>query len=187
MVLATKIPGGAELINAEEVLRKAGLEEKMKVADFGCGARAYFCLQAAKLVGKNGLVYAIDILKSALQSVNSLARFHGLKNIETCWADLEVYQSTKIKDESIDFVIITNLFFQTKKHEIILKEASRVLKKEGKAFIVDWGRTASLLGPPIEMRVSVEKIKKLAEELGFSLEKEFEAGPYHFGLVFVKK
>jgi len=187
MVLISKIPGGAELINAEEVLKKAGLEAGMKVADFGCGGRAYFTLQSARLVGKEGFVYAIDILKQKLKSTEELAKFYNFKNIKTVWADLEVPGSTKIENDSIDFVLIINLFFQTKKHLEILKEASRILKNKGKVFVADWGKIASPLGPPVKMRVDPEKIKKIAEEVGFSLEKEFSAGPYHFGLVFVKK
>lgn len=186
MVIVSKIPGGAELMNAEEVLKKAGIEEGMKVADFGCGGRAYFSLQAARLVGKDGLVYAIDILKTVLRSVEDLAKFYNLKNIKTVWADLEVPGSTKIENESTDFVIITNLFFQTKDHKIILKEAVRILKRNGKIFVADWGKTASPLGPPVKMRVDPQKIKKIAEEIGFIFEKEFQAGPYHFGMVFVK-
>ncbi|MFN3301662.1 MAG: class I SAM-dependent methyltransferase [Patescibacteria group bacterium] len=187
MVIISKIPGGAELMNAEEVLKKAGLEGGMKVADFGCGYRAYFSLQAARMVGKDGLVYAIDILKTALRSVEDLAKFYNFKNIKTIWADLEVFKATKIEDNSIDFIIITNLFFQTKEHKTILKEAVRILKNGGKVFIADWGKTASPLGPPFHLRVDAEKIKKLAQEVGLILEKEFPAGPYHFGLVFVKR
>ena len=41
-----------------------------------------------------------------------------------------------------------------------------------------------ILGP--KEKVSAEEIKKIAEELGLKLEKEFEAGPYHFGLILVK-
>ncbi len=186
MVIISKIPGGAELMNAEEVLKKAGIEAGMKVADFGCGGRAYFTLQASRLVGKDGFVYAIDILKNVLQSVEELAKFYNLNNIKTIWADLEIPGSTKIENESIDFVIITNLFFQTKKHKEILEEALRILKNGGKVFFADWVRTATPLGPPLEMRVKPEEVKKLAEKVGFSFEREFQAGPYHFGLVFKK-
>lgn len=187
MELSSKISGGAELVDAEAVLKRAGLEQDMKVADFGCGARAYFTLQAAKLVGRDGLVYAIDILKSALKSVQDLARFYNLKNIQVIWADLEVPGSTKIENESLDFVIITNLFFQTKKHREIWQEAARVLKGGAKVFVADWGRTASPIGPPLKIRADAGEIKRVAQENGFSLIDEFPAGPYHFGLVFVKR
>ncbi len=187
MIFVSKIPGGAELMNAKEVLKGAGLEGEMKVADFGCGGRAYFSLQAARLVGKNGLVYAIDILKTALRSTEDLAKFYNLSNIKTVWADLEVFGSTKIESNSIDFVIITNLFFQTKKHEVFMKEAFRILKSGGKVFVADWKKTSTPLGPPIKMRVTPEKVKEIASQIGFILEKEFEAGPYHFGLVFIKR
>ena len=39
-----KIPGGKELIDALASLKEAGIEKKMKVADFGCGRRGYFSL-----------------------------------------------------------------------------------------------------------------------------------------------
>jgi len=187
MVISPKILGGAELVDADKILQELGIAEGMKVADFGCGGRAYFTLHTAKLIGKNGVVYAIDILKANLQSVEDLAKFYGFKNIKIIWADLEVPGSAKIESSTLDLVIITNLFFQTKKHKEIFKEAQKNLKYGGKIFVTDWKRIASPLGPPLEMRVSPEQIKKIAAEINLELEKEFETGPYHFGLVFVKK
>lgn len=187
MIISPKILGGAELVDADKILQELGIAERMKIADFGCGGRAYFTLHAAKLIGKEGLVYAIDILKGNLQSVEDLAKFYGLKNVKTIWADLEMIGSTKIVSSTIDLVIITNLFFQTKKHREIFKEAQRVLKSDGKIFVADWKKISSPLGPPVEMRISPEQIKKTVEGTCLKIEKEFEAGPYHFGLVFLKK
>lgn len=187
MAIPSKVLGGAELVDAGGVLRKVGLEQGLRVADFGCGGRAYFTLQAAKLVGRDGIVYAIDILKSSLKAVDDLARFYNLRNTKAIWADLEVLGSTKIDKESLDFVIITNLFFQTKKHQTIWQEAFRTLKPGSKVFVSDWNKTASPLGPPLSLRIDPGKIKKTAQENGFSLIEEFLAGPYHFGLIFVRK
>lgn len=186
MIISPKILGGAELVDADQILSDLGLAEKMQVADFGSGGRAYFALHSAKLVGPNGLVYAIDILKANLQSVEDLARFYNFKNIKTVWADLEVAGSTKIQVGTIDLVIIANLLFQTRKHQEIFKEAHRLLKKDGKILLIDWKRTASPLGPPVEMRIDINQIKKICQESGFHLEKEFDAGPYHLGQVFIK-
>ena len=75
-MLRTKVPGGNELINSEWLLKeKAGLSFGMKVGDFGCGGGGYFALQAARLVGDHGQVFAVDILKSVL---NIFLWFHFL-------------------------------------------------------------------------------------------------------------
>lgn len=186
MIISPKILGGAELVDADQILKEAGLAEKMQVADFGCGGRAYFALHSAKLVGPNGLVYAIDILKANLQSVEDLAKFYNFRNIRTVWADLEVAGSTKISSSSVDLVIIANLLFQTRRHKEIFQEAHRILKKDGKVLLVEWKKTASPLGPPIEMRIDINQVKKVVQENNLKLEKEFEAGPYHHGLIFSK-
>ncbi len=182
-----KIPGGKELIDAKEVLEKVGIEEKMKVADLGCGYRGYFTLQAAKLVGARGLVYAVDVLKSALESVKSLASLYGVDNIHALWADLEVAGSVKIEDGSIDLAMLNNIFFQTKKADIVLREAARILKKDGKLLVTIWKKAGAPFGPPVEARTTPEEVKENARNAGLTLEKEFESGPYHFSLVFVKK
>jgi ubiquinone/menaquinone biosynthesis C-methylase UbiE len=186
MIISPKILGGAELVDADQILKDMGMAEKMQVADFGSGGRAYFALHSAKMVGPHGLVYAIDILKANLQSVEDLARFYNFKNIKTVWADLEVPGSTKIADATIDIVVIANLLFQTRKHKEILQEAHRVLKNNGKLLLVEWKKIASPLGPPVEMRLDINQIKKVVQENSFKLEKEFDAGPYHFGLVLIK-
>lgn len=183
----SKIPGGTELINHQKVLTEAEIEEGMKVADLGCGARGPFVLQAAKMVGNKGVVYGVDILKPSLQSLESIAKMHGIHNLKTVWSDIEVYNATKIASSSLDLAIIANLFFQSKKRVEILKETIRLLKKEAKLLIVDWKKTGAPFGPPVEDRVNPEKIKEVTAELGLELKKEFEAGPYHFGLVFIKK
>lgn len=181
-----KIPAGKELIDAPSLLKKIGIKEKMYVADLGCGRRGYFSLQAAKLTGDQGLVYAVDIVKSALENVRSIANLFGISNIKTIWADLEVYQSTKIASNSIDLVILNNVLFQIKKEELAIKESVRILKNEGKILVTDWEKTKAPFGPPVENRSDPEKIKQYCLNQGLSLEDEFKAGPCHYGLVFIK-
>jgi ubiquinone/menaquinone biosynthesis C-methylase UbiE len=182
-----KVPGGNELLDAKKVLEIAGLSEGARVADLGCGARGYFSLQAAKLVGTKGVVYAVDILKSALNGVESNARLHGLSNIRTLWSDLEKFGATKLPENYLDFALLINILFQTVDDETVIKEAVRLLKRGGKLLVVDWKKTGAPFGPPIQDRSSPEEIKQIVNRLGLKLEKEFEAGPYHYGLVFIKE
>jgi ubiquinone/menaquinone biosynthesis C-methylase UbiE len=182
----TKVPGGNELINAKEFLRKVGVEEKMKVGDLGCGARGHFALQAAKIVGNKGMVYVVDIMKTALDSVISHARILGIYNIKTVWSNLEQYGATKIPAGSLDFSLLINVLFQTKDDVTVIKEAIRLLKPSGKLVICDWKRTGAPFGPQVEVRVKFDNLTQVILNAGLKLEKEFEAGPYHQAMVFKK-
>jgi len=181
-----QVPGGKELIDARLLLEKTGIAEKMTIADLGCGRRGYFSLQAAKLIGPDSLVYAVDVVKSALENVNSMANLFGIPNIKTIWANLEIPQATKIPNETIDLAMINNVLFQTDREDLIVQEAYRILKKNGKLLITDWKKTQAPFGPPIENRTGPKQIKKITSKYGLILEKEIEAGPYHYALIFIK-
>ncbi|MFA7662447.1 MAG: methyltransferase domain-containing protein [Patescibacteria group bacterium] len=186
MLNPRKIPGGNELMDAMQTLRKAGLEEGMKVADFGCGRQGYFILQAAKMVGRNGVAYAVDILKEVLENVEDLAKDEGIYNIKTVWSNLEIFGATKIENNSLDFGFIINVLFQVENRLALIKEVARMLKPDGKLLVIDWHKTQAPFGPTLGMRVSTDEIKENAKELGLKLVDEFDAGKYHFGLIFKK-
>jgi len=167
-------------LNPSEVLKNLELKESIIAADFGCGAGGWAIPLAKRL--KEGKVYAIDVLEEALSVLESKARVEKISNIETKRANLE--RGSNLSDNSLDLVLATNLLFQVEDKNAILKEIKRVLKKGGKALIVDWLPEAPL--GPEKGRVSSEEVKKMAKEFDFKLKKEFKAGLYHWGLVLVK-
>ena len=177
--------GGNELIKAN-LIEKVGLTEGMNVGDLGCGNLGYFSVPAAKTVGKNGMVYAVDIQKPVLQSVDHIAKEGGLENIKTVWSNLEIVGATKIPATSLDVSAAINMLFIADKDSVIFEEAYRLTKAGGKMLVVDWKSISTPFGPALEDRIKEEDAKKFAENAGFSLLEEFEAGPYHFGLIFVK-
>jgi len=181
-----KVPGGNELLNPAQLLERAGVTPGMRVGDFGCGGMGYFSLQAARMVGDNGIVYAIDILKSALTSVASLAKQSGLENVKTVWSNIEMAGATKIPDHSLNVALVKNVLFQTKKREDFLREVTRCLKPGGIMMVVDWKLAGSPLGPVREDRVPPEEVRSIARGLNLKEEDSFEAGQYHFGLLFKK-
>lgn len=183
----TKIPGGKELIDARRLLERIGVGERMEIADLGCGRRGYFSLQAAKLVGNKGTIYAVDVVKQVLENVRSAAKLFDILNIRTVWADLEILGSTKIPNESIDIAMLNNVLFQTNKEGQIIQESARILKKGGKFLVTDWKKTRAPFGPPVQNRVEPERVKKYAQEAGLTLKDKFDAGPYHYALVFKKR
>ncbi|MDD5341962.1 MAG: class I SAM-dependent methyltransferase [Patescibacteria group bacterium] len=183
--MVERIPGGNELLDPMKLIQKAGISFRMSVADLGCGSSGVFVLQSAKAVGEKGVVYAVDILKSVLASVISKARMQGINNVRTVWSNLEIYGATKIPTGGLDRALLINTLFQTKKHKEMMQEAKRMLKREGMLLVVEWKPQGAPFGPLEKDRVPAEKIKAIASDLGLQLLETFEAGPYHYGLLFV--
>ena len=180
------ISGGNELLDAEKNLKRLGVKTGMYVADLGCGGAGHFIIPAAKLVGGDGLAYAVDILKSVLQSVVSRARLGGISNIKAVWSNLETPGATNIPAGSLDAALVINILFQSKQHDNILKEAVRLLKPGGKLLVIDWDKNNSSFGPPQLDRVTPQAVQSITGKLGLRLLEEFEAGPSHYGLTFQK-
>ncbi len=178
--------GGNILIDVNLVFNKTQVEEKMKVADLGCGSSGHFVFPAARLVGKKGVVYAVDILRTSLETINKRAHAENLANIKTIWSNLEIFGATKIEAGSLDVALLINTLYQSHKRAEIVRESIRLLKKNGKLVIVEWKNIAAPFGPPTEERVKKDLIDSAAKKLGLQTEDEFEAGPYHYGLIYIK-
>jgi len=181
------ISGGNELLDAAVILTKElKLGSGAMVGDLGCGGAAYFTLAAAKIVGDRGQVYAVDVLKTVLSSVEGKARMHSLYNIKTIWSNLEVVGATNIPAQSLDDVLLVNILFQSKKHEEIITEAARLLRPGGKLLIIDWDQAEGPFGPGTNDRVDQQEVREIAGRLKLAEESSFKAGQYHFGLIFSK-
>ena len=110
----------------EEEIKKIDIKQGQTILDFGCGIGSY-TIPAAKLVGKQGKVYALDKQPLALKKVEEKAEREGLHNIYTILSD----GNTGLPDESIDIVLLYGVLPEIEDKEFILKELHRVLKPSG--------------------------------------------------------
>lgn len=183
----TKVGGGNELLDVSYILKdNVNIQPGNIVADLGAGGAAYFTMHAAKLVGNQGEVYAVDIIKPVLSGIETKAQMSGFYNIKTVWSNLEILGATKIPAETLDHALLINILFQSKKKAEIIAEATRLLKSGGKLTIIDWYDTKPAFAPSADLQVDPAEIINIAQKLSLSLEKEFTAGNYHFGLIFIK-
>lgn len=180
------ISGGRNFLDPRAMLQELGVSLGHIVADLGAGSGAYFTIQAGRLVGKKGKVYAVDILKSVLSSIGGKTRIAGLTNIKTVWSDLERLGATRIPETTLDFALLASVLFQSKKPEAILAEAHRLLKRQGKLLVVEWKPGEFALGPLASERLAQSRLRMMAERIGFQEVRSLAAGDYHYGLIFVK-
>lgn len=171
-------------MDTQRIISELQLREGMHIGDFGAGS-GYFTVDAAKKVGAEGRVYAVDVQEGPLEAVRSRAEAAALENIEAVRADLEVAGSTNIPSDALDVVLLANILFQSQKKGTIVAEAYRTLKPGGKLLIVDWKKGAGGAVPD-EMRTSAQDIQAMVTEQGLRFDRDVDAGPFYFGQLYAK-
>ncbi|HEY9585231.1 MAG TPA: class I SAM-dependent methyltransferase [Candidatus Paceibacterota bacterium] len=170
----------------EKNIEQFGLGDNKVVADFGAGSGMYI-LAAAKAMHGTGKVYAVDVQKDLLTRLQNTCKEAHLGNVSFIWGDLEKPGGTKLRDDSCDAVILSNILFQVPDKRAVLEEAKRVLHTGGKLLVIDWTASFNNMGPTKEQVFALAPARKLLDESGFVFDRDINAGNFHYGLVMKKR
>lgn len=162
-------------------IAELGIADGMKVVDLGAGS-GFYTIEAAKKVGPRGMVYAIDVQQDLLNKIKNSASLVGLHNIEVVWGNIEKIGGTKLREAIADRIILSNTLFQiaVDDRDNLALEAKRLLKPGGKLMVVDW-----MGGSPLSPKTVVPRMlaEGIFQKAGFQIEKGFDAGDHHYGII----
>jgi ubiquinone/menaquinone biosynthesis C-methylase UbiE len=174
----------SQFLNPSAVVAQTGLMMGQTVADLGCG-NGFFVLPAAQMIGPTGTVYAVDVQTQKLAATISIANQFGYKNVKIIQANLGK-PLLDILPGSCDLVIIGNILHETDQKQELIQNIYRVLKSGGRVVAVEWKRTATPFGPPLERRLDQEKLEIMLQMAGFRKDKDLQADGYHYAVLFEK-
>jgi ubiquinone/menaquinone biosynthesis C-methylase UbiE len=158
--------------NPETTLKNAGLRAGMTFMDIGCGY-GFFTIPAAKQVGENGKVYAVDASAEAVEAVKRKAAKEGLKNIVAQAGEAE---ETVFCDGCADMVFFSIALHDFRDPAKVLSNAKRMVKPDGRLVNLDWKKKPMSFGPPLHIRFSEEHAEALIEQAGFKVESVKDVG-----------
>jgi ubiquinone/menaquinone biosynthesis C-methylase UbiE len=116
------------LFGPAKILQGAGLRPGMKVLEVGCGT-GFFTLTAARMLGDQGHVTAIDMLSESVELVAQKVQAANLKNVSVIKADA---LDTRLESESLDEIIIFGVIpAPMLPMEKLLAEMHRILRPSG--------------------------------------------------------
>jgi ubiquinone/menaquinone biosynthesis C-methylase UbiE len=163
----------------EKILSAVGLKEGMVFVDMGCGD-GYFTFPAARIVGPKGTVYAVDIDKEAVGRLREQATRDGFSNIV---AEAHAAERAVVCKGCADMV-----FFGIDLHDFadaaqVIRNAKSMLNTSGRLVDLDWKDQQMDFGPPLEIRFSIDKTRKMIETAGFRVLSVTDSGPYHYLII----
>lgn len=173
-----------KFLNPAAVVAQSGIMQGETVADLGCG-NGFYVLPAAQMVGPSGTVLAVDVQESKLAATVSISNQFGYKNVRILQADL-TKPLLNIPAHSCDMVIVSNILHEIGSQAELIKNIYRILKSPGRLVAVEWKRTATPFGPPLEKRLDQQKLEILLMQTGFRKDKDLEADGYHYAVLFEK-
>jgi ubiquinone/menaquinone biosynthesis C-methylase UbiE len=160
-----------------------GIAEGSVVADLGAGS-GWFTIRLADRVKPNGKVYAEDVQAQMIEVIKRRVQRENLQRIvETKLGD---QIDPQLPPDSLDAVLIVGTYYEMEQPVVLLRNAARALKKNGKIGIVDFTMDGGGPGPPMEERVDPERVIRDANAAGLQLIARPNFLRYQYMLVFGK-
>jgi ubiquinone/menaquinone biosynthesis C-methylase UbiE len=125
-----------KFLNPQKIISQSVISPGFSVADFGFG-NGTILRYLSKEVGEEGKVFAIDIQSDLVKKISDEFKTDGINNTVFANADLEKENSTSILENSLDFILISSVLFQSQKKDKIIEEAFRILKTGGRLLVID--------------------------------------------------
>ena len=177
-----------ERLVSEERQERQSVDKFLKIAepkrdevwaDIGCGP-GYFTLPIAKKVKK---VLAVDVKEQMLNICKSRAADMNLENIEYIKSN---ENRLNIDTSSVDVVLLVNVYHEFPDDGKMISELNRILKKDGKLFLIDWHYEEMDFGPPLEHRIPEKTLIAELKSAGFSFISNYDIYSDNYTLEFVK-
>ncbi len=136
-------------MNADLLIQRAGLKSGMRVLDAGCGP-GRITIPAARMVGKEGEVIALDIQPAMLDMAKKRAKAAGLENVRYM---LSALGENMLPENRFDRAFLVTVLGEIPNRISGMKEIAESLKPGGILSI-----TEILLDPHYQTKQTVRQI-----------------------------
>ncbi len=116
------------------ILEHLNIKDGMVVGDIGSGG-GYFAYEFSRKVGKDGLVYAIDVKQKYLDFIDLKLEKKGIMNVKTIQAN-----PNGLNLPEVDLFFLRNVFHHLPHQLEYIKNIKKSLNDMGKIAIIDYNQ-----------------------------------------------
>ena len=169
--------------NPDLAVSLLGLKPGMTVADIGAGV-GYYSLRFAAKVGPSGKVFATDLQPEMLRLLRQRLDRAKIANIEPV---LGSETESKLPDESIDMVVLVDVYHEFSEPRKMLASIRKALKPDGRLVLLEFRKEDPRVPIREEHKMSVAVVKQELAADGFALDKLVTDLPWQHIFFFKKK
>jgi len=166
----------------ELIMDALRIADGSSVADLGAGG-GWFTVRLARRVGPRGLVYAEDVQREMIESMERRVQREGLRNVRMV---LGTPDDPKLPPGAVDAVLMVDAYHEVERPVELLQNVRSALKPNGRLGIVEFRKDGWGPGPDLAERVDEAVVIKAAEAAGLRLISRETFLPYEYLLIFVK-
>jgi SAM-dependent methyltransferase len=175
-------PDRDEWQQPEQIMDTLLIADGSRVGDIGAGG-GWFTVRLARRVGPNGRVFAEDIQRQMIESIQRRVAREGLGNVEPILG-------TPLDPRlplGLDAVLMVDTYPQLDDPVGLMTHVRRSLKPNGRLGIVDFKTDVLGPGPALEERLEPQIIIRDAERAGLKLHAHETFLRYQYLLVFTPR
>lgn len=154
----------AERLQIDRVMDELGIRAGSRVADVGAGS-GWFTVRAARRVGEQGVVYAVEINRAYVRHIKKRAAKEKLPHIR---AILGKPDDPLLPQNSVDVVLLLKTYHEVQKPIALLQKLRGSMRPGAKLGIIDKNGTGGDHG------LNAEVVIKEAERAGFALAEQHD-------------
>lgn len=173
-------PDRAEWQKPEQIMDALAIADGSVVADIGAGA-GWFTIRLARRVGPNGMVYAEDVQRQMIESIERRVQREALRNVRIV---LGTAENPRLPNGALDAALIVDAYHEMDDRIPLLRNLARSLKASGRLGIVDFRLDGGGPGPPLDERIAPDLVIAEAHQAGLRLLSQETFLPFQYLLVF---
>jgi SAM-dependent methyltransferase len=157
-------PGRDERLQINRVMDALGIAPGKSVADIGAGS-GWFTVRAAKRIGADGRVYAVDINPEAVRYIGERVKKEQIQNVKTI---LSKADDPLLPAGSVDAVLLLKTYHEVAQPVVLLRNLRAALRPGAKVGVIDRNGNGEDHG------VGRDIVIREAKEAGFGLVNQYD-------------